>query len=294
MWGCEGKSEPAGDRFFAELDPELAASSACPTPRPADPERPPEASEAGELQTQPPSPPDPQPPPEEPERRVGKRASKLKAISLDMNPGYAASARQHAPQAIVYIDPYHVVQLANQALDEVRRAYWNQLRALGDQQAAKRFKDARRALLNKPKNLTDTQAATLDALKTAEGEVWRAYALKEAVREIFEHGLSLEDVTLLLDRLLSRPSRSRLHSSGSAKRSANTAMGSSPPSASRSTTDEPKRSTTRSDSSPAAPTDSTPPTLLSRSFSSPADPSPCNRRTNSIRHDTYHIDAESA
>ncbi len=210
MWGCDGKSEPAGDRFFAELDPELAASSACPTPRPADPERPPEASEAGELQTQPPSPPDPQPPPEEPERRVGKRASKLKAISLDMNPGYAASARQHAPQAIVYIDPYHVVQLANQALDEVRRAYWNQLRALGDQQAAKRFKDARRALLNKPKNLTDTQAATLDALKAAEGEVWRAYALKEAVREIFEHGLSLEDVTLLLDRLLSRPSRSRL------------------------------------------------------------------------------------
>jgi hypothetical protein len=35
------------------------------------------------------------------------------------------------------------VQLANQALDEVRRAYWNELRSLGDQNAAKRFKDAR-------------------------------------------------------------------------------------------------------------------------------------------------------
>jgi hypothetical protein len=32
-----------------------------------------------------------------------------------------------------------VVQLANQALDEVRRAYWNELRRLGDQQAAKRL-----------------------------------------------------------------------------------------------------------------------------------------------------------
>jgi hypothetical protein len=35
------------------------------------------------------------------------------------------------------------VQLANKALDEVRRDYWNQLRQIGDQDAAKRFKDAR-------------------------------------------------------------------------------------------------------------------------------------------------------
>ena len=118
--------------------------------------------------------------------------------------------RHHAPQAIVCIDPYHVVQLANQALDEVRRAYWNELRSLGDQDAAKRFKDARWSLLKKPKKLTDTQAATLARLKAAGGEVWRAYTLKEAVRGIFEPGLSLEDVTILIDRLLSRLARSRL------------------------------------------------------------------------------------
>jgi len=60
---------------------------------------------------------------------------------MDMGPGYAKSVRAHAPQAVICIDPYHVVQLANQALDEVRRAYWNELRSLGDQQAAKRFKE---------------------------------------------------------------------------------------------------------------------------------------------------------
>jgi transposase len=38
----------------------------------------------------------------------------------------------------------------------------------------------------------------------------QAYALKEAVSGIFEPGLSLEDVTLLIDRLLSRLARSRL------------------------------------------------------------------------------------
>ena len=106
--------------------------------------------------------------------------------------------------------PNHVVQLANQALDEVRRDYWNELRPLADQDAARRFKDARWALLKAPDNLTETQATTLARLKAAGGEVWRAYTLKEAVRAIFQPGLSLEDVTILIDRLLSRLARSRL------------------------------------------------------------------------------------
>ena len=51
------------------------------------------------------------------------RTGQLRAISMDMGPGYAKSAREHAPQAIIAIDPYHVVALGNRALDEVRRSY---------------------------------------------------------------------------------------------------------------------------------------------------------------------------
>ncbi len=51
------------------------------------------------------------------------RSQAIEVVSLDMGPGYAKSAREHAPQAIVAIDPYHVVALGNRALDEVRRAY---------------------------------------------------------------------------------------------------------------------------------------------------------------------------
>ena len=40
--------------------------------------------------------------------------------------------------------------------------------------------------------------------------MWRAYTLKEAVRGIFEPGLSLEDVEVLIKPLLSRLARSRL------------------------------------------------------------------------------------
>jgi transposase len=140
------------------------------------------------------------------------RSAKLRAISMDMGPRYAKSARKkkHAPQATICIDDYHVVALATKALDEVRRDYWNKLRSLGDKQAAKRFKDARWVLLKSPENLTAKQAVTYRKLKHAGGEVWRAYTLKEALRAIFAAGLTLEDVTVLIDRFISRATRSRL------------------------------------------------------------------------------------
>jgi len=146
------------------------------------------------------------------EELEAERSAKLRAISMDMGPGYAKSARKenHAPQATICIDSYHVVALATKALDEVRRDYWNQLRSLGDQQAAKRFKDARWALLKNPENLTAKQATTYRKLKRAGGEVWRAYTLKEALRGIFAPGLTLDDVTVLIHRFTSRATRSRL------------------------------------------------------------------------------------
>ena len=212
VWGCEGKGQAAADRFFDELDP---PPSEVPAP-------------AGQASWQPepaimvpfgPCPTVPAghgfhggwlPDGEELEPAIFARASKLRAVSMDMTGGYAKSVRANAPQATICIDPYHVVQLANQALDEVRRGYWNELRQLGDQDAAKRFKDARWSLLKKPEKLTDTQATTLARIKTAGGEVWRAYTLKEAVRGIFEAGLDIDDVTVLIDRLLSRLARCRL------------------------------------------------------------------------------------
>jgi transposase len=144
-------------------------------------------------------------------KEIGKSRSRaIEVISLDMGPGYAKSAREHAPQAILAIDPYHVVALGNRALDDVRRDYWNELRRAGDKTAARRFKDARWSLLKAPANLTDKQAQTLRRLRNAGGEVWRAYTLKEALRAIFAPSLTVEDVTVLLDRFISKATRSRL------------------------------------------------------------------------------------
>ncbi|MBV9336253.1 MAG: transposase [Solirubrobacterales bacterium] len=72
-------------------------------------------------------------------RQIGRsRSHAIHVISLDMRPGYAKAASEHAPQATIAIDPYHVVALANRALDDLRRAYWNKLRELDDPDAARR------------------------------------------------------------------------------------------------------------------------------------------------------------
>jgi transposase len=81
------------------------------------------------------------------------------------------------------------------------------MRTLDDQALAKRFKGARWALLKNPGDLTDDQAATLRKLKRKGGELWRAYALKEALRAVFAGDLCEEDVSLLIDRFCSKASR---------------------------------------------------------------------------------------
>ncbi len=92
----------------------------------------------------------------------------------------------------------------------VRREAWNELRRSGNPEAARKFKGARWALLKNPTNLSDDQAATLRKVKRRGGQVWRAYTLKEAFRAIFAGDLNLDQVTELIDRWISRASRSRL------------------------------------------------------------------------------------
>ncbi len=138
------------------------------------------------------------------------RADQLEAVSLDMGAAFNKSARDNAPKAVRCIDPFHAVKLVTDALDTVRRTTWNELRRLPDKAAAKKFKGARWCLLKRPDNLTDDQAATLRQLRRRGGDLWRAYSLKEAFREIFSGDLDPDETAELIDRWCSRASRSRL------------------------------------------------------------------------------------
>ena len=212
VWGTEGKGQAAADEFFDELDPpreDPPARAGRPSwqPEPAImvPFGPCPTVPAGEgihgawLQQG-----------EELEPAIFARASRLTAVSMDMTGGYARSVREHAPQTEIVIDNYHICQLATKALDEVRREHWNELRHAGDKDAAKKFKADRWALLKNPDDLSDKQADALAEIQAIGGKVARAWAMKEMVRAIFAKGLSVEEVSKLIDRLLSRLSRCRL------------------------------------------------------------------------------------
>jgi transposase len=140
------------------------------------------------------------------------RSEAIDAVSMDLGPAFDKSARKpgHATNAIICYDPFHVVQLATKALEKVRRQVWQELRQLPDKDVARRFKGARWALLKNPEDLNDEQAVTLRQLKRKGGQLWRAYALKEALRAVFAGDLSEDEVGLLLDRFCSKASRSGL------------------------------------------------------------------------------------
>lgn len=140
------------------------------------------------------------------------RSAQLSAVSLDLGPAYLKSvqAEGHAPQAVVCADPFHLVKLVGEALDEVRRDLWNQLRRLPDQRWAKDFKGSRWALLKNPEDLTEDQAARLDRVRRNRGGIWRAYEMKEQFRAILAGDLDRQEAGVLLDRWCARAQRSRL------------------------------------------------------------------------------------
>lgn len=215
VWGTEGKGQAAADEFFDAIDP----------PRPA-PAEPPAPAARSSWEPEPalmvPFGPCPTVPAGEGipgawlapglelDPGLVARASRLTAVSMDMTGGYAKSVREHAPQAEIVIDNYHVVALATKALDEVRREHWNELRQAGQTHAAKQFKADRWALLKNPEDLTDSQTTTLALIRAGGGKLARAWAMKEMVRAIFVPDLTVEAVSELLDRLLARLARCRL------------------------------------------------------------------------------------
>lgn len=138
------------------------------------------------------------------------RAEAIEAVSMDLGPAFVKSVRAHAPAAVICFDPFHVVKLATDALDDVRRQVWQSARRLPDKTIAGTYRGARWALLKNPEDLTDTQQVTLAALKRHGGALMRAYQLKEALRAVFAGDLNGDQATALLTRWCSRAQRSRI------------------------------------------------------------------------------------
>jgi transposase len=117
------------------------------------------------------------------------RTAALTHVSADMGSWLHRSLqRRLGAETLVCVDPFHVVQLAGQALDEVRRETWNQARRRGDTADARRLKGARFALWKRPERLTARQSIKLDEIAALNEPLYRAYLLKEQLRlVVHEH-----------------------------------------------------------------------------------------------------------
>ena len=135
------------------------------------------------------------------------RAS-IKAISIDMNGSYEKAIRQSVPDAEVCFDPFHVVQLAQRAVDDVRRREWNDV-GKSNSGHGRWVKSVRWSLLKAPERQTVRQLAALHEVQHANRRLYRAFLLKEQLRLLYH----LPDPSLADDHLtawLAWASRSKL------------------------------------------------------------------------------------
>ncbi|MGH9044522.1 MAG: ISL3 family transposase [Acidimicrobiales bacterium] len=112
------------------------------------------------------------------------RRNQLVAISLDMGGAYKAATDASAPHVTQCVDPFHLVKLANEALDATRREVWNIFRTLGHSKAPW-WKHTRWALLKDQADLTANQLEVLHQLRRRSSVLYRAWQLKEGVRDLY-------------------------------------------------------------------------------------------------------------
>jgi transposase len=147
--------------------------------------------------------------------------AQLQAVSLDMGGAYKKATDTKAGQARQCVDPFHVVKLANEAVDKTRRAQWQtsrQQRGLTGAQytrdrqhnpASVATKHTRWALLKDPDALTDNQLGVLHRLRRDRSVLYRAWQLKEGLRDLYRLA-RLHDPAGHLDWWLAWACRSRI------------------------------------------------------------------------------------
>jgi transposase len=144
------------------------------------------------------------------------RAQALTHVSCDGASWITKVLAERCPRAEQCADPFHVVAWATEALDEVRRAAWNDARRkpggtvteshIGrerriSQGEARTLARSRWARWKNPEDLTDNQRLKLEWIAKTDPRLHRAYLLKEGLRHVFK--LAGQAAKEALDRWIS-------------------------------------------------------------------------------------------
>jgi len=108
---------------------------------------------------------------------------RITAACVDMWEPYRLSIEQHAPNCRIVYDKFHVMQHANQAIDEVRRGEF--FRKGGVMRGL--VKGKRWLLLSRWMNLTASKRQELNELFALNRKVFKAYILKESLDRLWTY-----------------------------------------------------------------------------------------------------------
>lgn len=131
----------------------------------------------------------------------GGNAAQISAISMDFSAAFIKGARDSFPNAKVCFDQFHIVSMANKAVDEVRRSEVSSEPILRKQ----RF-----SVLKDKSALTVKQAAFMDTFVHSHLKTARAWRMKEALRDIVRERLPAQATQTKLESLLNWLRRSQL------------------------------------------------------------------------------------
>lgn len=107
----------------------------------------------------------------------------VEVVTMDMWKPYFDSVKETLPDAAVVIDKFHVVRLANQCLEVVRKT----IRASLEPKVRRKLMHDRFVLLRRAKDLKDEDRAKLESWTKAFPELGEAYRLKEEFFAIYDH-----------------------------------------------------------------------------------------------------------
>jgi transposase len=108
----------------------------------------------------------------------GGNASKITEVCMDMSPAFLKGAREQFPEASITFDKFHVIQIVNKAVDEVRRT---------ESKKTMDLKNTRYLYLKNPQNLTTEQEVKLEKLSSMELDTGKAYRMRLVLQEIFRY-----------------------------------------------------------------------------------------------------------
>jgi transposase len=113
------------------------------------------------------------------------RAAAIEAISLDGSSVYLPVTREQIPQARICLDPFHVIKWTNEVVESVYRAEAPKIPSgpgLPDRRDWRRTRFAVRA---GRENLDDQHRQILRLLRRHRYRLWRAWELKEQLRDLY-------------------------------------------------------------------------------------------------------------